>query len=146
MRVCYFARSIRGSHTSGDKAYEQAIVEQIKAAGWMPALELPGPVGGMSASVSQDKYIYQRDLQWLNQSQALIADVTNPSLGVGYEIAYAQCVVDARILCVARKDANVSAMIRGAFDVIEYRDTSDLNAIIEAFLSETDELLNEVEK
>jgi len=29
--------------------------------------------------------IYQRDVDWLTESDAAIAEISNPSLGVGYE-------------------------------------------------------------
>jgi len=34
--------------------------------------------------------VHDRDLEWLRQADALVAEVTTPSLGVGYEIALAE--------------------------------------------------------
>ena len=36
-----------------------------------------------------DRSIHDRDMDWLLQSDIMIAEVTNPSLGVGYEIGRA---------------------------------------------------------
>ena len=36
-----------------------------------------------------DREIYQRDIDWINQADVLIAEVSQPSHGVGYEISYA---------------------------------------------------------
>ena len=34
-----------------------------------------------------DEEIFERDMAWLNSADVLVAEVTTPSLGVGYEIA-----------------------------------------------------------
>lgn len=56
--------------------------------------------------------IYSRDMGLLVKSDALIAEVTVPSTGVGYEICRA-LVKGIPILCLHRQDASVSAMILG---------------------------------
>ena len=33
-----------------------------------------------------DKWIHDRDVEWLHQADVVVAEVTQPSLGVGYEI------------------------------------------------------------
>jgi hypothetical protein len=33
-----------------------------------------------------DRFIHDRDIAWLRQADVLVAEVTTPSLGVGYEI------------------------------------------------------------
>ena len=35
-------------------------------------------------------HIYERDTEWIRASDVLIAECTNPSHGVGYELAYAE--------------------------------------------------------
>jgi nucleoside 2-deoxyribosyltransferase len=57
--------------------------------------------------------IYDRDVEWLNICDAMIADVTIPSLGVGYEIAYALHVRQRPVLCICQDKVNLSAMIDG---------------------------------
>ena len=37
------------------------------------------------ASIS-DKWIHDRDVEWLHEADVVVAEVTQPSLGVGYEI------------------------------------------------------------
>ena len=39
---------------------------------------------------NSDTYIFERDVSWLKSSDVMIADVTVPSLGVGYEIGFAE--------------------------------------------------------
>ena len=39
--------------------------------------------------IEDDYFIHDRDMKWLIDSDLIIAEVTNPSLGVGYEIGRA---------------------------------------------------------
>lgn len=56
--------------------------------------------------------VYERDVKWIRECDALIAEVGVPSHGVGYEIAYA---LNARkpVLCIAHQERRVSKMITG---------------------------------
>ncbi|MGV8077308.1 MAG: nucleoside 2-deoxyribosyltransferase [Methanosarcina sp.] len=56
--------------------------------------------------------IYARDMSLLVKSDALVAEVTIPSTGVGYEICRA-LVQGIPVLCLHRQDAAVSAMVLG---------------------------------
>lgn len=81
--------------------------------------------------------IYDRDMGLLAKSDALIAEVTVPSTGVGYEICRA---LDRKIpvLCLHRPDAVVSAMVLGnpypSLDIRAYSNESVLNEIIIKFV------------
>ena len=59
-----------------------------------------------------EKEIYSRDMSLLVKSDALIAEVTVPSTGVGYEICRA-LTNGIPVLCLHRPDAAVSAMVLG---------------------------------
>ena len=61
-----------------------------------------------------DEFIFERDISWLESSEVMIAEVTTPSLGVGYEIGIAE-KRKIPILCLYRKLNNkkLSAMIQG---------------------------------
>ena len=37
-----------------------------------------------------DIHVYERDIEWLRQSDIGVAECTSPSLGVVYELAYAE--------------------------------------------------------
>lgn len=56
--------------------------------------------------------IFERDIQWLNECDRVVAEVSNPSLGVGYEICYA---LEHRVptLCLYQPGIFVSRMIIG---------------------------------
>lgn len=59
-----------------------------------------------------EEEIYARDMSLLVKSEALIAEVTVPSAGVGYEICRA-LVQGIPVLCLHMPDATVSAMVLG---------------------------------
>ena len=63
----------------------------------------------------EDRFIHERDLEWLRSCDCLVAEVTNPSLGVGYEIGKAT-EWSKPVLCLFRPDAgrSLSAMIGGS--------------------------------
>ncbi len=80
--------------------------------------------------------IYKRDMEWLEQSDCLIADVSNPSLGVGFEVATALFRVRP-CLCLYHKDVFLSRMILGnpspVLWVRSYTDAADWQCAIQAF-------------
>ena len=48
-----------------------------------------------------DAEILERDMQWLSQAHIVVAEVTQPSLGVGFEIARA-ITLNKPVLCLFR--------------------------------------------
>ncbi len=58
--------------------------------------------------------IFNRDMGWLRKADVLVAEVTTPSLGVGYEIA-AAVSLGIRVICIWQTSAapRISAMIVG---------------------------------
>ncbi|XP_032876610.1 2'-deoxynucleoside 5'-phosphate N-hydrolase 1 [Amblyraja radiata] len=112
----YFCGSIRGGR--GDAGIYSRIIGQLKRFGQVltehvgrPELSEKGE-GGMQVD---DKHIHDRDLQWLREADVIVAEVTQPSLGVGYEIGRA-LAMNKKILCLFRTPSTyaLSAMIRGA--------------------------------
>ena len=67
---------------------------------------------------NNDQHIYHRDLEWLSSADIVVAEVTNPSLGVGFELAKATDK-HKKILCLYKIQENkrLSAMIAGCPDV-----------------------------
>uniref|UniRef100_A0A2K5D3Q9 2'-deoxynucleoside 5'-phosphate N-hydrolase 1 n=1 Tax=Aotus nancymaae TaxID=37293 RepID=A0A2K5D3Q9_AOTNA len=84
-----------------------------------PGLGLPGSqqACGWEEAAGGDRLIHERDLAWLQQADVVVAEVTQPSLGVGYELGQA-VALNKRILCLFRPQSGrvLSAMIRGAAD------------------------------
>lgn len=87
-----------------------------------------------------DQQIHDRDYRWLQEADLVIAEITNPSLGVGAEIADA-VHLGIPVLCVYKREyeAVISAYIRGKTGVVcrPYTDHDELREIIQAFAGES---------
>ena len=86
-----------------------------------------------------DGYIYSRDMHWLEKADALVAEVSAPSLGVGYEISRALHGCKIPVLCLVHAGVrNLSAMIRGnpspGLRLEQYTTKNDMRRVIEGFL------------
>ncbi|MEM2869433.1 MAG: hypothetical protein QW379_03300 [Thermoplasmata archaeon] len=103
---------------------------------------LDGEPGGRAPwPRSIDAYIYERDLHWLRRADALVAEVSGPSLGVGYEISYALHVRRIPVLCLCHREVHsLSAMISGNTSPLmrleRYGSGDEMRAAIRAFLEE----------
>jgi len=78
-----------------------------------------------------DEEIFRSDLRFIDESDCVVAEVTVPSTGTGYEICYA-VAKGKRVLCVYKEGANVSAMVLGNRKVtsIPYVNIEDLMKIL----------------
>ena len=83
-----------------------------------------------------DKDIHDRDMDWVMESDVIVAEVTTPSLGVGYEIGRA-LENGKRILCLYRPQdgKRLSAMISGSTGIsnTRYRTIAEAKKIIDVF-------------
>lgn len=83
--------------------------------------------------------IYQRDVTWIRESDCLIAEVSNPSHGVGYEIGYA-LNLGKPVLCLYQADLIISKMITGnphsMLTVLAYQDLVEAEQILTNYLEE----------
>jgi hypothetical protein len=125
----YFSGSITGGRA--DAALYRQVVEALEADGHRVfagavAAEHVGPTG----EALPPRTIFDRDLAWLDQSELLVAEVSTPSLGVGYEIAYARYRRAIRVIALVRpgNDRRCSAMISGdpGVELLEYADPAEL--------------------
>lgn len=86
-----------------------------------------------------DREIHDRDLQWIRESDMVVAEVTMPSLGVGYEIGRAVELAKP-ILCLYNSCSkkNLSAMVAGSesVSVHTYLDPADLDAVLSGFIAQ----------
>ena len=130
----YFAGSIRGGRD--DQALYLDIIGRLGAYGRV-LTEHVGDSGLSSfGEDGRDAEIHDRDLAWLREADCLVAEVTTPSLGVGYEIGRA-LEWGKPILCLFRRSSGraLSAMIAGSGGVKsrDYENTADLDAIFREF-------------
>ena len=82
--------------------------------------------------------VFDRDTAWLRGSDAVIAEVSTPSHGVGFEIAFA-LERGKPVLCLAREGVRVSKMLTGVrqpgFQFQTYRTVEEALAHQDAFLA-----------
>ncbi|MBZ0199967.1 MAG: nucleoside 2-deoxyribosyltransferase [Ignavibacteriaceae bacterium] len=86
-----------------------------------------------------NKKIYERDIAWLRSSKAMIAEVSGPSLGVGFEISYALFELKIPVLALYNREVKkVSAMIAGCssplLTIYSYKDDDELREHINNFV------------
>lgn len=135
MTYVYFARSIRGVKGPDDDNWQKRVVSMLRECKLRPQFDITIDPLLKAKYVKTDEYIYRRDLWWIDQSDFMLAEVTYPSHGVGYEIAYAQFVAKIPVMLVCEKDTRVSAMLTGSLPVWGYRDLNDLKGMVEQFVA-----------
>ena len=131
MRI-YFAGSIRGGRDDAD-IYLQ-LVDELAQYGEV----LTEHVATVGAEDMTDGEIFARDLAWLSSCDVVVAEVTIPSLGVGYEIGMAQGL-NIPVLCLYRpgEGRRLSAMLAGnpGIKVVEYTGVEELAPTLRTLLS-----------
>jgi nucleoside 2-deoxyribosyltransferase len=84
--------------------------------------------------------VYARDVAWIQAADALIAEVSVPSHGVGYEVCFA-LNLGKPVLCLYQQGRPVSKMITGnsrvGLDVRVYQDTPQALRLVQEFLTQT---------
>jgi nucleoside 2-deoxyribosyltransferase len=93
-----------------------------------------------STILLSDKQIYTRDIKWIDGSKIVIAEVSGPSLGVGFEVSYALFVKKIPVLAVYHDQAGqISSMITGCtnplLQIKKYSNVDDLTSIIKKFVA-----------
>lgn len=93
-----------------------------------------------STVLLSDKQIYTRDVKWIDGSKIMIAEVSGPSLGVGFEISYALFVKKIPVLAVYHSNAGqISSMISGCpnplLQLKKFSDIDDLTSSIKKFIA-----------
>ena len=109
----YFAGAIRGGREDAELYFN--IIHYLEKFG----VVLTEHVGNTELSEKgeqslTDNDIFQRDLNWLQSADLVVAEVSTPSLGVGYELGIAE-KLKIPVLCLYRslKGKRLSAMING---------------------------------
>jgi len=133
--IIYCAGPIKGGVTY-QKDYKE-IIRIVESLGHTALAEFSSKFH--SSFPLSDKQIYTRDLKWLDGSKIMIAEVSGPSLGVGFEISYALLIKKIPVLAVYNEQVTqLSAMITGCNDpklmVKKYYNTEDLERTIKNFI------------
>ena len=133
----YFACSITGGREF--ESVYQAIVGALTENGHeVPTAHLAESGVGAVEAVIHPNEVYERDVAWIRACDALIAEVSVPSHGVGYEIGFA-LGLGKPVLALHQDGRKVSKMISGNPDsrltVELYQTPEDAIQKIGVFLS-----------
>ena len=132
----YFSFSITGGREF--QPVLQAMAQQMLAAGCdvptaMNTCENIDPAERQRSA----QEIYRRDIAWIDACDMVVAEVSTPSHGVGYEIAYA-LMQNKPVHCFYRSDVVISKMISGNDDdklhVAGYTDLDDLRHALQGLI------------
>ena len=132
----YFACSITGGREF-ESVYQELVAALLADGHEIPTSHLAQSEVMERDHVISPREVYERDVKWLEGCEALIAEVSVPSHGVGYEIGYA-LNIGKPVLCLYRQDRKVSKMITGnphpALIVSAYHDMEEALLNIRNFI------------
>ena len=126
MKKIYFAGSIRGGRD--DAALYQRIIRHIAETDKI----LTEHIGSTDIEADEkdmtDSDIYRQDTAWLRECDMVIAECTNASLGVGYEMAFAESLSKPVHIFYDSRRTRLSAMLAGDpyFHIHPYSDEAEL--------------------
>ncbi len=133
----FFAGSIRGGRE--DMALYAEIITLLSKYGKVLTEHIGDQKLTIMGEAGLTRAIRERDIKWLNESDVVVAEVTSPSLGVGYEIAKAE-EMGKMILCLYRpiEGKSISAMISGSDKLAlkKYKTINDIKNIFEEYCEE----------
>jgi nucleoside 2-deoxyribosyltransferase len=137
MTKIFFSGSIRGLRDKQETYLE--LIKHLNIYGTVLTEYVSDPkLSSYGDNKRSNHQIYDRDVSWINESDIVVAEVSTPSLGVGYEIAYAE-QLGKKILCLYRKqtDKKLSAMINGNKKIItkEYETIEEATMYIDNFFT-----------
>lgn len=131
----YFAGSIRGGRVDAD--LYRRMIEYIQR----NDVVLTEHVGKSNLNLieqgrERDARIYDQDTAWLRESDVLIGECTCPSLGVGYELAYAEARGIPCHIFYDRTKTQLSAMLTGNsyFHIHPYEREEDIYPVMDKIL------------
>lgn len=130
----YFAASIRGGRS--DLELYREMIDFLRMFGEVLTEHVGDRAISEKGEEESEEEIYRKDMEWLKECDAIVAEVTTPSLGVGYEIGSAEAMGKS-ILCLFREGAGkeLSAMIAGNpnLQVGTYKDLHEAKKLISDF-------------
>ena len=131
----YFAGSIRGGRA--DAALYARLIARIGERHRVLTEHIGAPDAFPTVEQDMtDTEIWAQDMAWLQECDAVIAECSTPSLGVGYELAMAQRLGKPVFLFFNEKRGCLSAMLTGDpyYRIFYYSDEAALLRQLDAVL------------
>jgi nucleoside 2-deoxyribosyltransferase len=140
----YFSCSITGGRAD-EEIYQHLVAEMLRQGHEVPTAHLSSSEVMEMETVVDANEIFVRDMAWLEESDAVVAEVSTPSHGVGYEIAVG-LALHKPVFCCYRKGRRVSKIITGnnspTLTVHEYESHQDAVVMMNEFLARVEECRN----
>lgn len=135
----YFACSISGGRKD-EKVYQHLVKVLLDMGIEVPTAHIAETGIEIIDGPENPQDIYQRDVNWIEESDILIAEISSPSHGVGYEIGFALSL-GKPVLCLYHQEVVVSKMITGnphpLLAVKMYRDLAEAESTMRSYLANT---------
>ncbi len=132
----YFSCSITGGRDD-QPVYEAIVAALIDDGHEVPTAILASREVMDLEMLEQPEAVYKRDVAWVQGCDVLVAEVSTPSHGVGYEIALA-LALGKPVLCCYREGRPVSKMILGndhpLLTLASYQEKSQAVTLIRDFI------------
>jgi nucleoside 2-deoxyribosyltransferase len=132
----YFACSITGGREF-ESVYQELVAALLADGHEIPTSHLAQSEVMAAERVISPREVYTRDVDWIQNCGALVAEVSVPSHGVGYEICFA-LNLGKPVLCLHHRERKVSKMITGnphpALTVKAYDTVQDAISLAKEFL------------
>lgn len=135
MKKVYFAGSIRGGRT--DAELYKRVISYIQRTDRVLTEHVGSPeLNVLEQGKDRDKAIYEQDTGWLRECDVVIAECTSPSLGVGYELAYAEAHGKPVHIFYDRTKTQLSAMLTGDayFRIHPYETEGEIYPVLDVIL------------
>lgn len=134
----YFSCSITGGRD--DQPVYRRIVDALLEDGHsVPTAHLAGDSISAEERIVEAGEIFTRDSSWVKMCDAVVAEVSTPSHGVGYEIALAEFTGKPVFLCY-RSGVQISKMLLGnpshLFQIYAYKSAEDAIHNMRVFLKQ----------
>ena len=132
----YFCGSIRGGRQ--DAALYHDMIDFLKLYGPVLTEHVGDPHLTEQGNDGSAESIWQRDTAWLKQADIVIAECSTPSLGVGYELAFAEAMGKPVHVFYGKTDGRLSAMLAGDphFGIHHYHSRAELFDTLKAIMEE----------
>lgn len=138
----YLAFTVRGNR--GALAAARAVSDLLRRHGHhVLTTHLLADDADVAESALTERQVYERDIEWLESADLLIAEASGSSYGVGFEVGYvlgrsSQTRQRVLLLFDAARRPSISRLIGGvahpACTVREYATVEELQRIIESHL------------
>jgi hypothetical protein len=139
----YFACSITGGREF-ESVYQEIVGALTGNGHEVPTAHLAESGVIAVEAVIDPGEVYARDVKWISASNAMVAEVSVPSHGVGYEIGFA-LMLGKPVLALHQAGQKVSKMITGNPDpnliVKSYQGPEHAVQLVGEFLSEVNSTL-----